>query len=86
VIYHFNLHDGPALSGSDETELPNLPAARKEALRFVGSLLIDEPDAFWASDEWVLEVTDERGLVLFSLCLLANDAPACQVRVPKSAQ
>ena len=32
--YHFNVHDGVSLPDRDGVELPNLPAARKEAVRY----------------------------------------------------
>lgn len=76
MIYHFNLHDGPGVSGSDEVELRDLEEARIEAVRFAASILIDAPEEFWASEEWSLDVTDQAGLILFSICLSSNEAPA----------
>lgn len=42
--------------------------------------IADNPDAIWKSGEWQLTVTDDRGLNLFSLLILAIDAPVSRGR------
>ena len=74
--YYFNIQDGrdyPDLRGS---EYGDLNAARVEAVRFVGQLLVDKAVDFWAGNEWKLEVTDSTGLILFVLVFTAIDTPA----------
>lgn len=75
-IYHFNLHDGKSYPDADGMELPDLKAARIEAVRHVGGLLRDGAEEFWNGDEWTLTVTDDSNLALFSLTFMATDAPA----------
>ena len=58
-------------------DLPNLNAARVEAVKAACTLLGDSPDDFWSSGgDWQMTVTDERGLTLFTLIFYAANAPA----------
>jgi hypothetical protein len=75
-IYHFNVRDGSNIPDPDGTELPNLKAARVEAVKLAGRLLLDEPDTFWEGSDWHVEVTNDRGLILFRLDFMATEAAA----------
>lgn len=74
--YYFNIHDGSSSLDENGTELVDIDAARRQAAQLMGEMLCDDPDAFWNSEEWHLDVTDERGLILFSLLFAAIDAAA----------
>jgi hypothetical protein len=74
--FFFNVHDGAGHPDCDGTELPDIPAARAYAVRYFGDLLRGDPCAFWNGEEWKMEVTDESGLLLFSLHFHGVDAPA----------
>lgn len=74
--YHFNVHDGSLLPDREGTNLPNLASARMEAVRLAGTLLRDSPESFWDAEEWHLDVSDEAGLLQFTLTFFATDAPA----------
>lgn len=74
--YHFNVHDGFDLPDPEGSDLPDLRAARIEAVRYAGSLLHDHAVTFWDHDDWRMEVTDEAGLILFSLIFVASDSAA----------
>lgn len=74
--YHFNLHDGKSYPNSNGVELPDLKAARINAVRHFVGLLRDGAEEFWNGDEWTLTVTDNANLALFSLTFMATDAPA----------
>ena len=75
-IYHFNVRDGSNIPDPDGTELLNLRAARVEAVKLAGRLLLDEPDTFWEGSDWHVEVTNDRGLILFRLDFMATEAAA----------
>jgi hypothetical protein len=45
-----------------------------------GELLKWHAETFWNEAEWSLEVTDEKGLTLFTLHFLAVDAPTLRRR------
>jgi hypothetical protein len=72
--FHFNVRDGTNIPDPDGTELPDLKSARKEAVKLAGRLLLDEPDSFWEGSDWHVEVTDDRGVILFRLDFMATDA------------
>ncbi len=74
--FHFNVVDGVSIPDATGTELPDLYAARLEAVRYSGELLRDHADAFWIQHEWRIEVTDFAGLVLFAIHISAVEAPA----------
>ena len=77
--YHFNLSDGFTDIDVEGYELADLAAARTAAVLFLGRLLIDGPESFWNDGQWVLNVTDDAALTLFTLRVLATDAPALQL-------
>ena len=73
--YFFNVEDGTSILDKVGTHLPNVRAARMEAVRLSGKHLYEEPDIFWASgDVWKMIVTDENATLLFSLHFSAFDA------------
>lgn len=72
--YHFHVEDGTHLRDEDGVELPDLQAARCEAIKFAGSLICDAHDSFWALDDWRMTVTDADGLTLFCLILTSIEA------------
>ena len=59
-----------------EVDLPDLSAARKEAVRLLGAMLTHEHEDFWATRDLQVLVKDESGLLLFELRVIAVDAPA----------
>jgi hypothetical protein len=78
--YHFNVHDGVSLPDPDGTELATLDAARVEAVRLAGQLLLDSGEEFWSNGDWKVDVTNDRGLILFTLMFSAFDAPCIRSR------
>lgn len=74
--YHFNVHDGVSLPDEDGYELPDLAAAQRCAVKLSGDLLREHGELFWTGEEWRMDVTDERGLILFTLMFVATHAPS----------
>ncbi len=68
-------HRGTEPPDTSRVTLPDLAAARREAVRYAGELLIAEDGAF-QGEEWVVTVTDEAHLVLFTINVLWTAAPA----------
>ena len=64
--FHFNAHS-ELPSDRDGVNLPDIQAARTEAVRLAGAMLNEAPDRFWVGEEWVLDVTNCSGEVLFGL-------------------
>lgn len=71
--YYFQVEGPPDDLGA---ELPDLAAAKCEAVRYAGRLICEEADKFWDTADFTMTVTDENGLVLFSLTLSGTEAPA----------
>ncbi len=65
--FFFHSEDGSLVHDEEGTELADTGAARVEAVRLSGALLIDRPQALWESTRWRLLVTDESGLILFTI-------------------
>lgn len=76
--YFFNVTNGKVITYPHCVDLPNIRAARREAVRLACTTLGENPDEFWHSGEWQVTVTDERGLNLLSVLLLATNAPICE--------
>lgn len=77
--YFFHVCDGEDYVDLQGTELADLDGARREAVRFAGSLLADKPETFWQSTEWRMRVADEQDLTLFELTFFATDSPSTSV-------
>src|SRR5205085_4739912 len=76
--YHFNTLDRGDHRDPDGAELADLAAAQSYAVRYFGELLLGEPWTFADGGEWKMEVTDESGLILFSLHFIGIEAPALE--------
>lgn len=78
--YFFNVSGGEATPFPQCLDLRNIREVRREASRMACKAISDNPDAIWKTGEWQLTVTDDRGLNLFSLLILASDAPVSRAR------
>lgn len=74
--YHFNVYDGVNLLDKTGIELPDATFARREAIRYAGSLLEESAAQDSLTNEWRMEVTDETGLILFRLDFFVTPSPA----------
>lgn len=72
-IYFFQMagHVAPDPEGYD---LPDLETARRVAVRTACAIIGQSVEEFWGQREWVMTVTDDAGLALFSLTFFATDA------------
>ena len=78
MLFFFNqagaVHDPDA----EGVELPNISAARIEAVKFAAQTLVDRPEIAWLGDEYRIEVTDQNQLILFTFRATGVDAPAAR--------
>ena len=66
--YFFHVVDGYESLDKEGTELPDLTAARNEAVTMSGQILRDGGGAtLWSGTPWRLWVTDGTGATLFTL-------------------
>jgi hypothetical protein len=74
--FFFHVEDGESYTDLQGTELPDIEAARHEAVRFAAALLHDQAERFWDSTEWRVRVTNDVDLTLFELTFFGTQAPA----------
>ena len=79
--YHFHLSNGVADPDVEGHDLPDLASAQHSAAKLVGQLLLDKPALFWRDGHWLLTVSDERDLTLFTIRVTANEAPVLNATV-----
>ena len=78
--YHFNVLDGERERDADGIDLSSWRKARLGAIRYAGEVLRDDPKRIAENKEWHMEVTDDTGLVLFSLDFSVMAEPALQAQ------
>ncbi len=78
--YFFNLADGQVNLDREGSEVASLQQARVEAVVYAASMLRDRPEEVWAGGNWRVEVADERGVLLFTVVVMALDAVTAPAR------
>jgi len=61
---------------TEAAELQNADEARVEAARRIALLLHEHAGKLWADEDWQMDVTDDRGLILFVINIQAMKAAA----------
>ncbi|UAK25709.1 DUF6894 family protein [Sphingomonas nostoxanthinifaciens] len=74
--YFFHTADGSRQRDTEGIELPNHSAARREAIRFIGECLHDQPELLSGHTNFRVEVTGRDNMMLFKIIALAVNAPA----------
>ena len=74
--YHFNVYDGHAEIDQDGTALPDIYAARAEAMRLAGGIIADAGARADLGEDWRFEVTDANGLILFRMDFIVAEIAA----------
>ena len=70
--FWFEIHDGRSSPDIEGIVLPDLEDAQHEAVRRAGTLMSCHPREFWHYPNWAIDVTDDAGLVLFTLSVSAT--------------
>lgn len=71
--YHFNLANHERIEDDEGTELPDLQAARIQAVVFAADYLHDTPELVWDGRRFSVEVTDDEGQMLFAIRIEAEE-------------
>lgn len=74
--YFFNTRDGVRMPDTEGMELEGLSAARRQAIVYAGDVMHSEPDVLGDGRDFVVEVTDQNDLLLFTITAFATNAPA----------
>lgn len=73
--YFFHTADGTRDRDTSGMDLDDDAAARREGIRYAGSILASEPELLADSADFRVEVTDQAQRLLFTIIALAVDAP-----------
>ncbi|WP_428978025.1 DUF6894 family protein [Lichenibacterium ramalinae] len=82
--YFFNIIDGYSSLDDRGTELRDIYEAHEASIRLSGEILREMGGKFWNGTQWKLEVTDEKGAILFTLRFSAEEAPL-PIKRPKAS-
>lgn len=76
--FYFHTNHPAELSVQDDEGLdfPTVHDAKCAAVKYAGQLLADVAEKFWDASDFDLAVTDENGLILFSIRVVGIEAPA----------
>ena len=74
--YNIELRTVEKVSETLHVESNDLTALRIELAMFVGEMLRDHAAQIWVDEDWRVDVTDEAGLILYSLFIAATDSAA----------
>jgi hypothetical protein len=72
--YFFHTADGSRDRDEDGVDLPDIRAARIEAIRYVGEMLTQHPDLLGETHDFCVEVVNEDEKLLFKVVTRAIDA------------
>lgn len=71
--YFFNTSNGSPHIDDAGMNLPDIGAARREAVRYGGSLLSDDPDMVMQDNGFRIDVVDEAGSRCFAVRVTIED-------------
>jgi hypothetical protein len=74
--YHFQVRTDTHVMLTEAMDFRDADEARIDAARRVGVLLQEHAGKLWADENWQMDVTDERGLILFVIFVQASKSPA----------
>lgn len=67
ALYFFHTQTTAPLVDDEGTECETDDHAKREAVCTVAALVCDQPDEFWITQPWSMQVADTTGAVLFEI-------------------
>ena len=83
-FFHTNHPRERGVQDDDGMEFPDIHAAKCEAVAYAGRLLCDVAEEFWDDADFELTVTNENGLILFTMRVVGTEAPAIRAAPSKN--
>ena len=74
--YRIELRTESTVRETLNVERDNLTDLRVELARFVGELLKEHANQIWVDEDWRVDVTDDKGLILYVMHVSASQTPA----------
>jgi hypothetical protein len=75
-FFHTNHPAELTVQDDEGMEFPSVHDAKCAAVKYAGQLLTDVAEHFWDTADFDLTVTDDKGLILFSMRVVGTEAPA----------
>lgn len=79
-FYNFEVRTPSHVMVTQGTELPDSTAARIEAAQRIGMLLTAHAGQIWVDQDWQIDVTDDSGLILWTIQVSALRTAATLTR------
>ncbi|RUX19015.1 MULTISPECIES: hypothetical protein [unclassified Mesorhizobium] len=84
TTYYFHVDNGTFIPDPEGVDLPDLDAPRLEAVRAAGEMINDSKQSFWEHmTPWIMNVTDDRDRLLFTLQFAAKVPSGEPVYIPR---
>lgn len=79
--FYFHTNNPAERSVQDDVamEFSSVHEAKCQAVIYAGQLLHDVAEKFWDDADFELTVTDQKGLILFTMRVVGTEAPALRV-------
>ena len=76
MLFNFQVRTNTHVMVTESMDLSNSDEARVEAAKRIGLLLHAHAGELWTDEDWQMDVTDGRGLVLFVINISAMRSSA----------
>lgn len=73
--YFFHLTHSAEIRDETGVELENLHSAKCHAVKMIADTLCEQPEKFWESETYRVNVSDNKGLMLLSVEMVSFLAP-----------
>jgi hypothetical protein len=83
-FYNFEVRTPSHVMVTEGAELADSTAARVEAAKRIGQLLHDHASQLWVDEDWQIDVTDSRGLILYTVHITALRSAATMASKAKT--
>lgn len=78
-FFHTNNPVERNVQDDEGMEFASVHEAKCQAVTYAGRLLCDVAEHFWDEGDFELTVTDENGLILFTMRVVGTEAPAIRM-------
>ncbi|RUX33440.1 hypothetical protein EOA23_06650 [Mesorhizobium sp. M2A.F.Ca.ET.042.01.1.1] len=86
-FFHFHVDNGEFNPDDEGVDLPDLDAARQEAVRAAGEMINDSKQSFWEHmTPWIMNVTDDQNRLLFTLQFAAKVPSGQALYIPREGE
>ena len=76
--YNIELRTESHVSETLSVDMEDLTALRVQVATFVGEMLRDHAGQIWVDEDWRIDVTDDKGLILYVMQIQAMRAAATE--------